>query len=91
MNLLQICTKKYTHTHTHNKQNKMSQYTKKVHAIACGVNHSVALLYNKTVQCWGNDDHNQCDPLHKSFTDVVQVVCGSYHSVVLLSNNTIRC
>ena len=59
--------------------------------IACGNGHSVALLTNGTVRCWGDDDHYQCYFLYRTFTDVIQVACGLYHSVVLLSNGTIKC
>ena len=59
--------------------------------VACGAHHTVALLANNTIRCWGNNNWNQCDPVHLTFTDVIQVVCGSKHSVVLLSNGTIRC
>ena len=64
---------------------------KKTHTIVCGSRHSVALTNNNTVQCWGSNKANQCDPLHRTLTDVIQVACGSMHSVALLSNGTVRC
>ena len=63
----------------------------KIHTVVCGVHHTVALLNNGTVQCWGSNNENQCDPVHLTFTDVIQIACGSKHSVVLLSNGTVRC
>ena len=60
-------------------------------SIVCGRLHSVALLSNGTVRCWGDNRHNQCDPIHLTFTDVIQVACGHSHSIVLLTNGTIRC
>ena len=39
----------------------------------------------------GHNEHNQCDPIHHTFTGVVQVACGYFHSVALLSNGTVRC
>ena len=59
--------------------------------VYCGASHSVALLSNGTIQCWGNNLWNQCDPVHLTFTDVIQVVCNRKHSVALLSNGTVRC
>ena len=47
---------------------------KKTHTVVCGFGqHSVALISNGTVQCWGYNNRNQCDPLHSTFTDVIQV------------------
>jgi len=49
------------------------------------------LFSNGTVQCWGNNRWNQCDPVHKSLTDAIQVACGEYHLVALLANGTVQC
>ncbi len=59
--------------------------------IVCGASHSVVSLSDGTIRCWGNNNENQCDPVHQTFTDVIQVACGEYHSVALLSNGTVRC
>ena len=65
---------------------------KKTHTVVCGFGqHSVALISNGTVQCWGYNNRNQCDPLHSTFTDVIQVACGYAHSVALTSNGAVRC
>ena len=64
---------------------------KKTHTVVCYLYHSVALLSNGTVRCWGDNKGKQCDPVHYTFTDVIQVACGSNHSVALLSNGTVRC
>ena len=57
----------------------------------CGKFHSVVLLINGTIRCWGNNQWNQCDPLCITFKDVIQVTCSNKHSVALLSNGTVRC
>ena len=63
---------------------------KKTHTVVCYLYHSVALLSNGTVRCWGNNTWNQCNPIHRAFTDVIQIACGNTHSVVLLSNGTVE-
>ena len=52
---------------------------KKTHTIVCGHTHSVAITTNNTLNCWGNNKYNQCDPVHNTFTDVIQVACGAWH------------
>ena len=64
---------------------------KNTHTIVCGHFHSIALLANGTIRCWGDNRANQCDALHSTLTNVIQVACGAYHSVALLSNGTVRC
>jgi alpha-tubulin suppressor-like RCC1 family protein len=39
--------------------------------VACGKVHSVALLSDGTVQCWGYNGDNVCDPVHLTFTNVM--------------------
>ena len=39
-------------------------------SIACGVDHSVALKEDDTLECWGSNKNNQCDPVYKTFTNI---------------------
>ena len=48
--------------------------------IACGRCHSVALLHDGTVRCWGDNKWDQCDPIHRAITNV-QLPCD--HTVLL--------
>ena len=66
-------------------------FSNKNNTISCGVDHSVVLLSDGNIRCWGDNAANQCDPMHITFTDVVQVACGWFHSVALLTNGTVRC
>ncbi len=59
--------------------------------VVCGMDHSVVLLTNGTVRCWGDNTIDQCDSVHLTFTDVIKIACGQDHSVALLSNGTVRC
>ena len=59
--------------------------------VACGHYHSVALLENGTIKCWGNNTLNQCDSVYKTFTNIINIACGSYHSVALKNDGTIEC
>ena len=60
-------------------------------SISCGYYHSVALLEDGTLECWGNNEYNQCDTVYKTFTDIIHVACGSYHSVALKDDGTLEC
>ena len=48
-------------------------------------------MSDNTIRCWGKTSENQCDPLHRTFTNAIQVACGYSYSVVLLSDGTVRC
>ena len=39
-------------------------------SVACGGYHSVALKSDGTLECWGNNEYNQCNPVYKSFTNI---------------------
>ena len=43
--------------------------------IASGSKHAVVLQRNRTVQCWGDDLLNQCDPIHRTFTNIMTPHC----------------
>jgi len=58
-------------------------------SIACGEYFSVALKDNENIECWGNNEHNQCDPIYKTFTNIISIACGRNHSVALRSDGTI--
>ena len=69
----------------------MSITTKHTNAtIACSNTHSAVIMSDNTIRCWGKTSENQCDPLHRTFTNAIQVACGSYHSVALLSDGTVQ-
>jgi len=59
--------------------------------IACGANHSIALMNDGTVQCWGDNSDNQCDPVYQTLSGVVQIAGGDAHSVALLSDGVLKC
>ena len=59
--------------------------------IVCGGKVSVALKEDGTIECWGDNYFNQCDPVYKTFTDVISVACGVFHSVALKSDGTLEC
>ena len=63
-----------------------------VKQIAAGRTHSLALLKNGTVRCWGNNRYDQAPPV-VSFPGrrVVQITTGGYHSLALLDDGTVRC
>ena len=45
--------------------------------VACGVDHSVAIKDDGTLECWGSDNFEQCDPIYKSITGV-KLPCFEY-------------
>jgi len=66
-------------------------YTGKVIQIACGSDHSLALLEDGIVKCWGNDVFGQA--VGKNFLPqkVIQIACGGSHSLALLEDGTVKC
>ena len=60
-------------------------------SIKCGYIHSVALKEDGTLECWGDNKYNQCNPFYKTFECVIDVACGQYHSVALKSDGTLEC
>ena len=66
--------------------------------IACGDRHSIALLQDNTVQCWGNNKDGQCnvpDSIQGNNNNmngmILSIACGRYHSCALLNNMTVIC
>ena len=56
--------------------------------------HSVALLADGSIACWGRNDKGQCDVPRGIGTPenpVVQVAVGGWHTVALLADGSIRC
>ncbi|MFM7807263.1 MAG: FG-GAP-like repeat-containing protein, partial [Planctomycetota bacterium] len=64
-----------------------------VSEIAAGGYHSVALLTNGTVRCWGRNNSGQCS-VPAGLSGVVAIAAGGNtdvaHTVALLSNGTVR-
>ena len=60
-------------------------------SIVGGSYHSVALRDTGTIECWGSNEENQCDPVYKTFECVINIACGDNHSVALLEDRTIEC
>ena len=59
-------------------------------SIACGWNHSVAIRDAGTIECWGSDECNQCDPVYKTFNNIISVACGYTHSCLLYTSPSPR-
>ena len=59
--------------------------------LACGWEHSIALLQDNTVKCWGNNNYGQCNVPDSIQGKVISIECGEYHSVALLNDNTVVC
>jgi alpha-tubulin suppressor-like RCC1 family protein len=59
--------------------------------IAGGLKHSIVLLQDNTVKCWGINNKGQCDVPDSIQGRVVSIDCGSYHSCALLNDNTVKC
>jgi len=38
--------------------------------VACGHDHSVALRDTGTLELWGDNEFDQCDPVYKTFTNI---------------------
>ena len=60
-------------------------------SIVCRFWHSVALKDDGTLECWGSNEYNQCDPVYKTFTGIIDVACGYDHSVALKNDGTLEC
>ena len=48
-------------------------------------------MKNGTIECWGNNEYNQCDSVYKTFTNVIDVACGGHHLLALKDDGTIEC
>ncbi len=59
-----------------------------VTAISVSVDHTVALLSDGTVVCWGNDYDGQCD-VPAGLSGVTKVAAGEFFSIALKSDGTI--
>ena len=73
--------------------------------IAGGTQHSIVLLQDNTVKCWGNNRWGQCnvpDSIQGNNHNVninnnnvvgkiISIECGDSHSCALLNDNTVRC
>ena len=68
--------------------------------VACGLNHTVVLLGNNTVQVFGrngygqlgvNDTTNRFTPVQiTAFTSATTIACGNEHTAILLADGTVR-
>jgi len=72
--------------------------------ISIGMNHSCALLNDKTVKCWGDNFDNQLGIVYDEddrekespvsvvdVSDAIQISAGSQNTCVLLSDDTAKC
>ena len=59
-------------------------------AVAGGRDHSVGLLRDGSVSCWGSNVSNQ-SAVPGDLSTVVQVAAGGYHSVALQADGRVRC
>ncbi len=59
--------------------------------IARGKEHTITLLEDNTIKCWGNNMYGQCNVPDSIQGKVVSVKCGTYHTIALLNDNTIKC
>ena len=58
--------------------------------IAAGSNHTVALLEDRTVRCWGSNVYGQYN-VPSNIGVVTSVAAGAFHTVALLEDGTVRC
>lgn len=68
-------------------------------AIACGLNHCLALTSSGNVYAWGENSKGQLGigtttnakkPTLINLTNVSEIACGSYHSIARLNDGTVR-
>ena len=62
--------------------------------IAVGPYHTVALLADGSVACWGSNDYGQCDVpsgIGTPENPVASVAAGGYHTVALLADGSVAC
>ncbi len=72
-----------------------------VRQIALGAEHTCALLSNKNVTCWGNNQYGQLGDgsttnrripvVVSGLSNVEQIALGALHSCALLSNKSVQC
>ena len=59
--------------------------------ITAGGYHSVALLEDGQLVCWGANHNDQCNPPAELCSRVVQIAAGGYHSIALLEDGQLVC
>ncbi len=63
-------------------------------SIAAGLYHTVALLADGSVVCWGDNDYGQCSVptgIGTPQNPVASVAAGNYHTVALLADGSVVC
>lgn len=73
------------------------KFDRNVLQVACGFNHSIALMDNKKIRCWGSNQYRKLGlkkdldvvlvPTENNrFDAVVSITCGNNHTLVLLES-----
>ena len=65
-----------------------------VASVAAGFFHTVALLADGSVACWGYNDFGQCDVpdgIGTSDNPATSIAAGYYHTVALLADGSVAC
>ena len=63
--------------------------------VAAGGCHSIVLLDNGQVVCWGDNENGQCNPpanlCDGEKQQIIQIAAGGFHSIALLEDGNVVC
>ena len=62
-----------------------------IQSIAGGYQHTVRLMQDNTVKCWGNNYVEQCDVPDSIQGKVHTIECGRFYSIAVLNDGSVIC